>query len=398
MALTDTAIRNAKAQPKPYKMADARGLFLLVQPSGGKLWRLKYRIGGKEKKLALGRYPDVCLKDARARCAAARSMVADGTDPSDAKKAAALAAALNAATTFKLIADEYIAKTEREGRAEATVSKSRWLLALMAPSIGHIPIADISPAMMLVALKKVEARGNLESAQRMRAFAGRVFRYAISTSRALVDPTGPLQGALQSPKAKHHAAILDEDGVGALLRSFSGYDGQPATKLALQFAPHVFVRPGEMRHAEWSEIDINAAVWKIPGDKMKSRRPHAVPLSRQAITILEALKPLAGNSRYVFPSIRSAARPMSENTINAALRRMGYASDEMTGHGFRALASTLLNECGKWSADAIERALAHQDRDAVRAAYHRGPHWEERTRMAQWWSDHLDGLRDSIKL
>jgi integrase len=238
----------------------------------------------------------------------------------------------------------------------------------------------------------VEERGHLETARRLRSFASRVFRYAVATARASSDPAALLRGALVAPKVKHHAAILDEKGVGALLRAIEGFNGQPMTQLALRLAPHVFVRPGELRQAEWSEFDLEEAVWKISAAKMKMRQPHVVPLSRQAIEILRDAQALTGRHRYVFSSLYPGSRPMSENTINAALRRLGYGGDEMTAHGFRAMASTLLNESGKWNPDAIERALAHQGTNAVRGAYHRGAHWAERVEMAQWWSDYLDTL------
>jgi integrase len=394
MPLNDVTIRGAKPGPKPLKLSDERGLFLLVQPSGGKLWRLKYRIGGKEKKLSLGRYPDVALKEARERSTAARKLIPEGTDPSEKKRLDKLDSTLRTATTFKAVADEYVAKSEREGRAGVTIAKAKWLLSLLEPALGSRPVDQISSAELLAVLKKVEARGHLETARRMRSLASRVFRYAVSTTRASADPAVALRGALVTPTVTHHAAILHVEGVGALMRAIAGYDGQPMTQLALQLAPHVFVRPGELRQAEWTEIDLDAAVWKIAASKMKMRQPHAVPLSRQSIEILRAVQPLTGRHRYVFASLYPGTRPMSENTINAALRRLSYSGDEMTAHGFRAMASTLLNESGKWNPDAIERALAHNAADAVRGAYHRGTHWAERVAMAQWWSDHLDELRE----
>lgn len=393
MPLNDVAIRATKPRPKPIKLSDERGLILLVQPSGGKPWRLKYRIAGKEKKLSLGRYPDVALRDARERGAEARKLIAAGIDSSEKKRVNRLDATLKAATTIKAVAEEYIGKSEREGRAAVTVSKARWMLSLLEPGLGSRPVDEISPAELLAALKKVETRGHLETARRMRSFASRVFRYAVSTARAAADPAAALRGALVAPKATHHAAILDAKGVGALLRAIDGYDGEPMTQLALRLAPHVFVRLGELRQAEWSEVDLEAGVWKIAATKMKMRQPHIVPLSRQSIEVMSAAQALTGRHRYVFASLYPGDRPMSENTINAALRRLGYAGDEMTAHGFRAMASTLLNESGKWNPDAIERALAHKAADALRGAYHRGAHWAERVEMAQWWSDYLDTLR-----
>ncbi len=393
MPLTDIAIRSARSREKPYKLTDQRGLYLLIQPTGGKLWRYKYKQHGKEKKLSLGIYPKVSLAAARKLAEKARDRIAEGHDPVAEKKIQKAAAILSAATTFEGIAEEYIAKTEREGRSVATVAKSRWMLEIARPIIGWRPIADIKPIEVLAVLKKLEARGNLETAKRMRSFSSRVFRYAIATARAEKDPAALLVGAISAPVRKHHAAITEPAEVAKLLRAIEGYTGQPVTRIALSLNPHVFVRPGELRHAEWSEIDWEKAVWHIPANKMKSRVAHAVPLSQQAVALLREIEPLTCHSRYVFPSLRTPKEPMSENTINGALRRLGYSGDEMTAHGFRATASTLLNESGKWHPDAIERALAHKDSDNVRAAYHRGAHWEERVRMAQWWSDHLDTLR-----
>lgn len=397
MALTEIAIKQAKPGPKPIKLADERGLFLLLQPSGGKLWRLKYRIAGKEKKLGLGRYPDVSLKDARARRDEARALVANGVDPSAAKQAQTIAAKLNAATTFGAIADEYLDKASREGRADVTIKKSRWLLSLMTSSLGPRPIAEITAAELLATLRKVEAAGHLETARRMRSLAGRIFRYAVATSRAASDPSAVLRGALTAPIVKHHSAILDPMELGGLLRAIDGYQGQPLTRLALQLTPHVFVRPGMLRAAQWEEFDFDKGVWSLSAGRMKMRHPHVVPLSRQAIDILRAAQALSAGQEYVFSSLYPGNRPMSENTINAALRRLGYAADEMTAHGFRATASTMLNESGKWSPDAIERALAHKD-VTVRGMYHRGSHWAERLEMAQWWSDHLDVLKNGAEI
>lgn len=393
MALTDVAIRAAKPGTKPVKLADEKGLFLLLQPSGGKLWRYKYRYAGKEKKLGLGRYPDVLLKDARKRRDEARALLAAGTDPGAHKQAEALASRVSAAnTTFRIVGEEYLDKAAREGRADVTIGKSRWLLSLMDADLGSMSVSEITPALLLAALRKVEAKGHLETARRMRSLAGRVFRYAVATSRATSDPSSLLRGALTAPQVKHHSAIVVPSQVGALLRAIDGYDGQPLTCLALKLTPHLFVRPGELRRAEWSEFDLDSAVWTIPAVKMKMRSPHIVPLSKQALELVESAKALSATQKYVFSSLYPGNRPMSENTINAALRRIGYAGTEMTAHGFRAMASTLLNESGKWNADAIERALAHTDSGTTRGAYHRGTHWEERVRMAQWWSDHLDML------
>jgi integrase len=395
VALSDSKLRSAKAGPKPYKLYDAGGLFLVVTPSAGKLWRLKYRYSGKEQLLTLGSYPAVGIAKARMARDAALELLADGKNPAAEKKRERAAKAIATANTFKAVADEFIAKREREGVADITTAKAKWLLGQLEPALGTRPISEIEPFELLDVLKRIEAAERYETAKRLLAFAGRVFRYAVATTRAKHDIAADLKGALTAPKVKHHAAILDPARVGALLRAIDGFDGQVATKLALKLAPHVFVRPGELRQAEWSEIDLEAAVWRIPAAKMKMRQEHAVPLSKQSVAILREAQKLSGRGRFVFPSVRTNTRPMSENTINAALRRLGYGTDEMTGHGFRSTASTLLNESGKWSTDAIERALAHRDSDTVRAAYHRGSHWQERVSMAEWWSDHLDTLRHS---
>lgn len=391
MALTDTGIRAAKPKTTQYKLHDEKGLFAIVRPSGGKLWRFKYRYQGKEQQLSLGTYPEVSLKAAREGRDAARKLLAEGIDPSAKKKRDAVAAAISAGNTFHVVAEELIAKREREGRASATVAKDRWHLSRLT-KLHSRPIAEIEAYEVLAELRKLEARGNLEAARQVRSFASRVFRYEVATTRAKRDVAADLIGALTSPKVKNHAAVVDPVQVGALLRSIEGYEGQPSTHLALRLAPHVFTRPGELRQAEWAEIDLEAAIWTIPAIRTKMRKEHAVPLSRQAVAILREAKKLSGENRLVFPGLRGA-RPISSNTMNAALRRLGYGHDDMTAHGFRAMASTLLNQSGKWRPDVIERALAHGERDKIRAAYNRAQHWEERVEMAQWWSDYLDKLR-----
>lgn len=390
MALTDSAIKAAKPQDKLY---DEKGLVLLIRPSGGRLWRMKYRVHGKEQQLAIGTYPEVSLKDARDRRDDARKLLAAGKDPAVEKKRDNIAAKISATNTFGVVAEELIDKMRREGKAPATVTKAEWHLSRLA-KLSARPIAEVEPYELLEILKKLEARGNLEAARQVRSFASRVFRYGVATVRCRHDIASALIGALVAPKPVHHAAIVDPVQVGALLRAIDGFEGQPATKLALRLAPHVFVRPGELRHAEWSEVDLDKAVWVIPAAKTKMRKDHAVPLSRQALAVLLEVESVIGRSKLVFPGLRAGGRPLSENTFNAALRRMGYAKDEMTAHGFRAMASTLLNQCGKWRPDAVERALAHGERDSVRAAYNRGEYWQERVEMGQWWSDYLDGLRD----
>lgn len=393
MPLTEFQIKNAKPSEKPYKLTDGGWLFLLINPSGSKLWRLSYRFAGKQKLLALGAYPEIGLKDARSKRDEAKALISVGSDPSEQKRIEKLTRASTADTTFKRIAGEYQDKLRREGRAPATLDKLDWLLALVMPKLGERPISQIAAPEVLAALRPIEARGNLETARRLRATIGAVFRYAIATARAENDPTGALKGALVAPKAKHRAAITDPVALGAFLRSLDGFDGQPETLAALRLLPLVFSRPGELRLAEWAEFDLDKAVWTIPASRTKMRREHQVPLCRQALGILHDLKTLTGMRRLVFPGLRSVERPISENTLNAAMRRLGYAQDQVTAHGFRATASTLLNESGRFSADAIERALAHQDPDPVRRAYARGAFWRERVEMAEWWADYLDKLK-----
>jgi len=401
MALTDVAVRKARPKAKAYKLGDSLGLFLLVQPSGGRLWRMKYRVDGREKKLGLGTYPEIGLAEARRRRDAARETLAQGKDPSREKQREKARKKLGAANTFASIAAEFCEKRKQDGSrawAPATAKRCEYLLSVLNSSIGNLPIADIEPADILTAVRRIESKGKLESAKRTLQLAGSVFRYAVATARLKSDPTRDLRGALMNPTVTHYGAVLDPAGAGELLRAIDGYEGQPITKLAMQLAPHVFVRPGELRHAEWSEIDFDGALWTIPASKTKMRKDHLVPLSRQALAILEEAYRLTGPDGYVFPSVRTRRRPMSDNTINAGLRRLGYTTDEMTAHGFRAMASTLLNESGKWNPDAIERALAHGDSDKVRAAYHRGAHWKERVEMMKWWSDYLDQLREGAQV
>lgn len=397
MPLTDVSIRNARPRDKAYKLTDGGGMFLLITAAGGKLWRLKYRIDGREKLLAMGSYPEVSLGEARRRRTEARELIAMGKDPSREKQRENLRKSIQAGDSFQAISDEYCQKRRRDGVKgwmPATAVRSEYLLSLVCASIGKLPIAEIEPADVLAAVRKVERGGKLESARRCLQLSSAVFRYAVATARLASDPTRDLRGALTAPSVTHYGAITEPMKVGALLRAIDGYDGIGITKLALQISPHVFVRPGELRHADWSEIDLCGMVWTIPAAKMKMKKAHQVPLSRQAIELFRDLQSITGPSGYCFPSVRTRVRPMSENTVNGALRRLGYASEEMTAHGFRAMASTLLNESGKWHPDAIERALAHGDEDKVRAAYHRGAHWDERVVMAQWWSDYLDQLRE----
>lgn len=398
MTLSDVQIRNAKPQERPYKVADGGGLYLQVTPSGSRLWRLKYRIHGREKLLAIGSYPSVSLKAARESRDKAKAMLAAGGDPSAEKRATKREAREAAEITFRSIADEYVAKLKREGRAERTINKVEWLLAFAIGDFGDRPMRDTGAPAILDTLRKVEQRGRHETARRLRSTIGSVFRYAIATARAESDPTVALQGALTRPTVTPRAAITDAKGLGGLLRAIDDFDGQPTTLAALKLMALLVPRPGELRLACWEEFDLEGGVWTIPASRTKMRRPHRVPLPRQPVEILRELRDLTGTSALVFPSVRSFIRPISENTMNAALRRMGYAKDEMTSHGFRAAFSTLANESRRWHPDAIERALAHIENNDVRRAYARGEHWEERVAMAEWWADQLDMFRDSAEV
>lgn len=394
MALTDTAIRNAKPKEKPYKVADSMGLYLLVNPRGSKLWRLKYRINGAERKLALGSYPEISLAEARAARDAARKQLAHSIDPNFVKRQARIEAGVRARNSFSHVATDLIEKKTREGLAEPTLKKMRWFVKLLGTDFGNRPIAEISPHEILHELRKHERRGRLETANLLRSFVSRVFRYAVATARADRDPAQLLIGALTIPKVNHFPAITDPIVFGGLLRAIEDYQGDPAVMYALKLTPHLFQRPGEMRQMEWNEIDFEKAVWTIPEGKMKMRQSHTVPLSEQALAILASMRILSGSGLYVFPSVRTRSRPISDNTLNAALRRMGYPKDQMTAHGFRTSASSLLNESGQWNPDAIERALAHAVGGSIRRIYNQSAYWSERVEMAQWWSDYLDELRE----
>ncbi|RZF64721.1 DUF4102 domain-containing protein [Sphingomonas populi] len=395
--LTTVQIRALQPAARPFKVPDSDGLFLLVQPTGALLWRFRYKVFGVERKMSLGSFPDVTLKDARKKRDALRAELEDGIDPVEEKRQRRIKDELAAATTFGLVAEEFIQKMEREGKSPATVKKARWFLELL-DALAKRPIAAVTPHELLDVLKRVERRGHHETALRLRSFAGRVFRYGFATLRVDRNPADILRGALTVPRVKHHAAIVDPIKVGELLRAIEDYSGRPETLFALRLAPHVFLRPGELRQALWSEIDFADKVWRIPAERMKMKQAHAVPLSRQSLYLLQELRSVSRSSDFLFPALHTTKRSICENTLNTALRRMGYEHDEMTSHGFRAMASTLLNECGLWHPDAIERALAHGERDKVRAAYHRGAHWAERVKMAQWWSDHLDQLRAGGKV
>lgn len=394
MPLTDVQIKTAKSKDRPFKLSDGDWLYLLVNPTGSKLWRVGYRFGGKEKLLALGSYPEVSLKDAREARDAAKRLLAAGVDPNERKKTEKAHAILERENTFDAIAAELIEKKRREGKTEKTLSKNQWALRFASAAIGSKPIASIAAPDVLAVLRTIEERGNHETAVRLRALIGQVFRYAIATGRCDSDPTFALRGALTTPVTKHRAALIEPAAFGGLLRAIDGYQGDSATRIALNLLALTFVRPGELRNAEWSEFDLEAAVWSIPAGRMKMRRPHRVPLAPQAVALLKELHELTGHRLLLFPGLRSADRAMSENTMNGALRRLGYGKDDMTSHGFRAAASSMLNESRKWSGDAIERQLAHADPDEVRRAYARADFWPERVEMMRWWANNCDRLKE----
>ncbi|HIJ55372.1 MAG TPA: integrase arm-type DNA-binding domain-containing protein [Deltaproteobacteria bacterium] len=397
MPMTDTKARNAKPKDKQFKLFDTEGLFLLVSPAGGKWWRFKYRFGGKEKLISLGTYPEVGLAMARQRRDAARKQVADGIDPSQARKALKSAIAQNE-NTFEMVAREWHAKftpTWTPGHAAMIL---RRLELNVFPWIGARPIIDIKAPELLMVLRRIESRGALETAHRVRIICGQVFRYAVATGRAERDPSADLRGALPPVKPKHFSAITDPEKVGGLLRAIDGYQGSFVTKCALRLAPLLFVRPGELRQMEWAEIDLEAAEWNIPAEKIKTRQAHLVPLPHQSLEILRELHPLTGSGKYVFPSPRTPKRPMSNNGVLSALRRMGFEKDEMTGHGFRAMARTILDEVLQIRPDFIEHQLANAVRDPNGRAYNRTAHLPERRKMMQTWADYLDGLKEGAKV
>ncbi|QJB70321.1 tyrosine-type recombinase/integrase [Parasphingorhabdus halotolerans] len=396
--LTAAWVKRAKPKDKPYKISDRDGLYLLIKPSGVRYWRMNYRFNNQQRTLSFGRWPELTLAEARERLIDARRLLADGIDPMEQAMLDKIAASVASANTFQTVAEEWLAKLEAEQKAPATLKKNRWLVSFAFPTLGKRPITQITPHEMLLVLRKIEARKHYETAKRVRSSCSQVFRYAIATARADRDICTDLRGALITPKVTHRAAIITPTEAGALLRTIDGYDGNYLTKIALQLLPHIFVRPGELRNAEWREFDLDKRVWTIPDYKMKMRRPHAVPLSDQALAILRKVEHDASLSPFLFPSLRSNDRPMSDNTLNAALRRLGYGQNEMTAHGFRAMAATLLNEMGIWNADAIERQLAHADNNGVRRAYARGQYWDERVRMMQHWSDYLDQLKSGATI
>jgi len=392
MALTAIQVKSAKGTDKPQKLSDGGGLYLLVQPNGAKYWRLDYRFAGKRKTLAVGVYPDVSLSDARDRREEARKLLANAADPSAVKKAKKAAGVALAENSFELVAREWHTKHLHNWKQSNADKLLNLLQNDLFPWLGKRPIGDIAAPELLQTIRRIESRGVLETAHRARSLCGQIFRYAIATGRAGRDPSADIRGALPPVKHKHHASITDPVKIGKLLRDIDGYTGTFIVRCAFKLSPLVFLRAGELRHAEWREFDLDKAEWRIADGRMKKDGVHIVPLATQAVALLREIHPLTGSGRYVFPSAISTLKPMSENAIRAALRSLGYTNDDMTPHGFRSMASTLLNEQG-FNSDVIEIQLAHIERNAIRAAYNYAQYLPERRRMMQHWADYLDGLK-----
>lgn len=393
MKLTDTYLRALKANGKVQKYSDGGGLYLHVSPTGGKLWRMGYRFEGKQKTLSFGKYPAVSLKDARNRRDEAKDLLAAGIDPGARKKAVKAAIKAETMNSFEVVAREWF---ERYKDSWVDHHGKKILARLendIFPLIGGKAIGAVTAPELLEALRRIEARGAVETAHRALQNCGQIFRYAIATGRAERDTAADLRGALSPVKSTNFASITEPKDIGALLREIDAYPGNMIVRAALRMAPYVFVRPGELRRAEWAEFSLESAEWRIPAARMKMRETHIVPLARQMLTILEDLHRFTGHGRYLFPSMRANSAPISDVTLLAALRRMGYDKDVMTVHGFRSMASTLLNEQG-YNRDWIERQLAHGERNTVRASYNYAQYLPERRRMMQEWADYLDGLRE----
>jgi integrase len=395
MSLSDLTIKGLKSAEKTYKKADSGGLYIEVAPTGGKWWRYKYRFEGKEKRLSLGVYPDVGLKDAREKHAEARKLLASGVDPSQNRKAVK-AAKSDGALSLEVIAREWFASRKPNWKENHSSKIIRRLETDVFPWLGTRTISEITAPELLTAMRRIEKRGALETAHRALACCGQVFRYAIATGRALRDPAADLRGALPPTSTKHFPTITDPLKIGELLRAIEVYSGTYQTRYALRLAPMLFVRPGELRKAEWVEFDLDKAEWRIPGERMKMKATHLVPLPTQAVALLREMHCISGAGKFVFPGVRTTTRAMSENTINMALHAMGYKG-EFVGHGFRHMASTLLNEQG-FNRDAIERQLAHAERDGVRAAYNYAEYLPERKAMMQAWADYLDKLKKGAEV
>ena len=393
--LTDTKLRTLKPRESAYRIADANGLCIEVRPSGAKVWRYRYRHAGKPSIITMAEYPVMSLAEARAERDRLRASVKGGGNPANAARIERAAKIEQAETTFGAVAAELLAKRAKEGLSPGSVKRERRLIEKDMAAISKMPITDVTAPLLLASLRKLEKRGVIETAHRARSFAGRVFRYAIATGRAQGNPAGDLAGALEQPQTKHFASVTDPAKIGDLLRAMYSYRGSPVTVAALKLAPMLFVRPGELRKARWADIDLGASEWRFIASKTGT--PHIVPLSTQVKEILEELRPLTSRSEFVFPGVRSAKRPMSENTINAALRYLGFNGDVITGHGFRAMARTVLDEVLGFRPDFIEHQLAHAVRDPLGRAYNRTAHLAERKKMMQAWANYLDQLREETK-
>lgn len=388
--LSDAAIRRAKPQAKPFKLYDEDGLFLIVTPQGGRWWRLRWQHEKRQQTISLGTYPQVSLQQARAARDTAKARLRAGESPSPRRRAVVAPAA---GETIKEVAAEWLEKRRSSFAAGHLDRVRRRIAADVLPRLGDKRARDITAPMVLEVLRLVEERGAIETAHRVKTTISQILCYAVATARAERDVTVDLQGALEAAVSTHHAAITEPRAVGALMRAIDGYMGSHVVRVALRLAPLVFVRPGELQRAEWRELNLDAAEWRIDAAKMKIRIPHIVPLATQSVALLREIEPETSSGRWVFPNHNDKAQPMSNNTLCAALRGLGYSRDQHVAHGFRTTASTLLNESGLWSRDAIERQLAHVSRDKVRAAYDHSEHLPERRRMMQWWADRLDELR-----
>ena len=396
MPLTVKEVESAQPQPKPWKLTDEMGLYLLILPTGSKRWQLRYSFQGEKKKISFGPFPEVSLKTARAKRKNARAMIADGVDPLQERRRRKLEKKVASQNTFAAVARSFNAKRANDGDdaiCASTLKKNEWLLSLIEPKLGSFPVSQISAPMLLSVLEEVQNSGRRETAKRLRSFVNRIMKHAIATGRAENNPAPALHGALASPNTRHHPAVIEPDVFAELLWAIDNYGGYASTNAALKLSAHLFQRPGEIRTMKWVDLDFDKAVWTIPAGDTKMRREHRVPLSRQAVAIIQSMRDVAAYSEYVFPSF-NPKRPLSENAVNGALKRLGYGG-VMTAHGFRTTASSLLNESGEFHPDAIERALAHQDGNAVRAVYNRTQYWDQRVRMMQWWSDKIDSLKQT---
>lgn len=395
MPITEAKVKSLKPKAKPYKVSDYDSLFLLVTPNGSKLWKFKFRLDGKEKSLSFGKYPAVSLKRARFLRDEARIAVAEGRDPAEAKQQAKRDKAAISEHTFSSLSGKFLSKQMKEGKSEGTLKKKEWLLRLAMEDLGNMPINEISAQTVLKTLKKREAMGHYETVRRMRSTISAVFRYAVASGVAETDPTFALKDALIKPTVKHHAAIINKVKLKEYLKALKGYGGRAETRIGLELLLLFAARPGELRKAKWEEFDIENRIWDIPAERMKMRKPHAVPLSEAALCLLDELRGLTGWGALLFPSLSSSRKPISENTFNQALRRMDFTREEVTSHGFRTTFSTFANESGLWNPDAIEAYISHQDSNAIRRTYNRAAYWDERAKIATWWADYLLELHNA---